>query len=60
VTVFLWVGAGLAMGEFDESAVERCAAAGVDRCVFGLYPKEPAVVDELLERRAELSQRFSE
>lgn len=51
VTVFLW--------ELDEEAVERCANAGVARCLIYLYPERRDAVDSFLERCAALASRFT-
>ncbi len=51
VTIFLW--------ELDEEAVERCAQAGVSRCVVYVYPERRDDVDSFLERCADAARRFN-
>lgn len=52
VTVFLW--------EFDEEAIERCAKAGVARCVIYVFPERRDDVDWFLERCARQARRFKD
>jgi hypothetical protein len=52
VTVFLW--------ELDEAAIERCATAGVSRCIVYTFPQQHDQVEALLERCASLAARFTD
>jgi probable F420-dependent oxidoreductase len=52
VTAFLW--------ELDESLIERCAEAGVNRCVVYFYPERPSVVQPFLRHYTDLARRFGE
>jgi probable F420-dependent oxidoreductase len=52
VTGFLW--------DLDEQQLERCAAAGVDRCVVALTPTDRKSLDEFLERCAPLVRQFGD
>lgn len=51
VTVFPW--------ELDEKAIERCANAGVARCLVYLYPERRDLIDSFLERCAVLASRLT-
>jgi probable F420-dependent oxidoreductase len=51
VTVFLW--------QPSEEHLERCAAAGVERCVVAIMPRDRATVDELLAKCAPLIKQFA-
>jgi hypothetical protein len=50
ITAFLW--------ELDEDLIERCAEAGIGRCVVYLYPERQDVVAPFLEKCARLAERF--
>jgi hypothetical protein len=50
-TAFLW--------ELDEDLIERCAEAGVGRCIVYLYPERQDVLPPLLEKCARLAARLS-
>jgi hypothetical protein len=51
ITVFTW--------SIDEKNLERCAAAGVDRCVMALAPKDEQTVDEFLQQCEPLVARYA-
>jgi probable F420-dependent oxidoreductase len=50
VTAFLW--------ELDESLIEQCAKAGVNRCVVYFYPERQGVVQSFLDHYTDLARRF--
>ena len=51
VTVFMW--------QPDEEKLDRCAQAGVERCIIAIEPQDRATVDEFLDKCAPLVKQFT-